>query len=179
MRVLFLILGISLAGCTSTNKDQYEAVCGLANGYFFADGEDIPLNIKANYLEKVPLDALECRAGEGDFYAQYNLGRLYLEGQRVDQDFEKAADLFLASGGATINNAFEQRGFRYMPGFGSNVTIDTTSGFPPAQYALGLMYYSGLIGEKDTKNAVFWMKKAAALGNQEAKDFLEKIEGEK
>lgn len=178
MRLFILLFLLALPGCATTNSDPFEAVCGSANGYYFKEGDKVPPSFEQDYLENVPLKGLECRAREGDYYAQYNLGRLYLEGKRVELDYQKAAELFLASGGSTINSVFEQRGFRYMPGFGTNVTIDTTSGFPPAQYALGLMYYSGLTGEKDTKTAIFWMKKATALGNLEARDFLAKIEGE-
>lgn len=178
MRLLILFLVFSCAGCAATNKDSYEAVCGSASGYFYSGDQETPINVEQDYLEKVPLDALECRAGEGDYFAQYNLGRLYLQGIRVEQDYARAADLFLAAGSETFNDYYEQRGFRYMPGFGNNLTVDKTSGFPPAQYALGLMFYSGLLGEKDTKMAIFWMEKAAALGNREASEFLARTEKE-
>lgn len=180
MRFIFLLWLFVLSGCATTNSDPYEAVCGSANGYFFKEGERVPLNIEKEYLANVPLKALECRALEGDYYAQYNLGILYLEGKRVDLDFEKAAELFLAAG--EPRKVKQQRLQSGIGGAGflrDNISSQRTLGFPPAQYALGLMYYSGLVGKKNTDQAIFWMERAARLGNQEAKDFLAKIEAEK
>ncbi len=177
---LLIFISMLLAGCSTAKTDPYESVCGPARGYFFAEGENIPLGIEQDYLENVPLEALECRAAEGDYYAQYNLGRLYLEGKRVELYFQKAADLFLAAGEpARVEQKSIQPGIGGAGFLRDNRTTQETLGFAPAQYALGLMYYSGLIGKKDLDQAIFWMKKAAILGNLEAKDFLVKIEGGK
>lgn len=175
--VLILASLLFLAGCATTKTDPYEAVCGPSAGYFFANPEDVPASIADDYLETVPIDALECRAEAGDFYAQYNLGRLHLEGKRVDLDFQKAATLFLQAG----MTRDEQNQFRLrqigVTSFGSSENR-VTQGFPPAQYALGLMFYSGLHTKKDEEEALKWISKAATLGNPEARVFLERLEAQ-
>lgn len=180
MRFLILIPLLFLGACAAKQKtDPYAAACGPAQGYFFAPGETVPEGIGRDYLENVPLKALECRAGEGDFYAQYNLGRLYLQGKRVDLDYQKAAELFYLAGKPTD---YEQKRIQSNIGgtafLGTNARAERTLGFPPAQYALGLMFWSGLHTRKDIDQALHWIEMAAGLGNPEAQKFLNEIGAE-
>jgi hypothetical protein len=50
---------------------------------------------------------------------------------------------------------------------------DATNGFSPSQYALGYKYIIGEYpAETNTVLGLYWIKKAAAKGNKDAKDFL-------
>ena len=44
-----------------------------------------------------------------------------------------------------------------------------------AQYIVGLLYYFGEGTTKNVSEAKKWLKKAAAQGNKDAKDFLKKL----
>lgn len=176
MRKFFAIFISLLAGCssTATRADPYEARCGSAEGYFFSDRERLPPDFERDYLENAPIDAMECRAAAGDYYAQYNLGRLYLEGKRVPLDYKKARQLFLQAAEPSENpDVFLSRSFGRLPDI--QINHEETKGFAPAQYALGLMHYTGLGGPKDIGEGLRWITMAAELGNREARDFLKKI----
>ena len=48
--------------------------------------------------------------------------------------------------------------------------------FPPAQYCLGLSYLIGDGVPQDHEKALYWIRKAADNGLQEAKDKLKEME---
>jgi len=138
---LFIFLSF-VAGCSTTPRsDPYEAKCGSAKGYFFSGKENLPPDFERDYLENAPVDAMECRADAGDYYARYNLGRLYLEGKRVPLDYKKARELFLLAARPEAEpDKLISRSFGPVP----DIVVEHkgAGGFPPAQYALGLMHYT-------------------------------------
>lgn len=88
-------------------------------------------------------------ADQGDARAMRALGMAYYEGERVEQDFEKAADWF--------KKAAELGDFA-------------------AQRNLGYLYLKGKGVKKDKAEARKWLEKAAAQGDPYATDLLKELE---
>ena len=86
-------------------------------------------------------DETRARAEKGDGIAQYNLGRMYVVGDGVPQDFEEGAKWY--------RKAAEQ-------------------GDVDAQYNLGNMYVLGDGVPQDFEEAVKWFRKAAEQGDADA-----------
>ena len=86
--------------------------------------------------------ALRVKANAGDADAQYNLGRIYDNGQGVPQDYGQAA--------AWYRKAAEQ-------------------GTAPAQRDLGLLYYQGAGVAKSVPDAYYWLALAAQQGLTDAR----------
>ena len=85
---------------------------------------------------------------QGNQYAQYRLGRLYLSGEEVPKDVRRAVEYLTASA---------ERGNQY------------------AQYALGKLYLMGKDIPQDEEAAHRWLTASAKQGNQYAQFFLERI----
>ncbi|CAB5349485.1 unnamed protein product [Rhizophagus irregularis] len=86
-------------------------------------------------------------AKNGNYYAQYKLGRFYQYGYGVEKDEVKAFKWY--------KKAAEQD-------------------YSDAQNQLGLFYESGISTKKDLKKATNWYKKAADNGNEVAQHNLDK-----
>ena len=84
-------------------------------------------------------------AEQGDDRAQYNLGRLYLDGHGVPQDYSTAVKWY---------------------------TLAAEQGFAKAQFNLGQMYRKGEGVPQDYATAVKWFSLAAEQGNAVAQSFL-------
>ena len=85
----------------------------------------------------------------GDAEAQFNLGVMFDEGAGRDQDLVAAAGWY--------RKAAEQ-------------------GFVDAQTNLGFMYLHGQGVEREPREAARWFSLAAAQGDEEAAEYLRKIE---
>jgi TPR repeat protein len=85
----------------------------------------------------------------GDPEAQYNLGVMFDEGAGVDQDLAAAAIWY--------RKAAEQ-------------------GFLDAQTNLGMMFYFGQGMPRDPHEAAKWFRLAASQGDEEAANYLARIE---
>ncbi|GHT48462.1 hypothetical protein AGMMS49936_10950 [Endomicrobiia bacterium] len=93
-------------------------------------------------IDKKTSDQIKINAEQGDAEAQYDLGEMYYNGERVKQDYKKAFYWFKKA--AEHENA-------------------------NAQFHLGAMYSKGEGIEQDYKKAFYWFKKAAEQGIDEAK----------
>jgi TPR repeat protein len=91
--------------------------------------------------EDSELEEILKSAEKGDAEAQFNLGRMYANGQGVDQSDTEALNWF--------RKAADQ-------------------GYAKAQYGLGFMYYNGRSLDQSNANALKWYRKAADQGNAEA-----------
>ena len=90
------------------------------------------------------------RAAEaGNQYAQYHLGKLYLQGRGVPKDILKATECLTASA---------NQGNRY------------------AQYALGKLYLSGSEVPQDKEQAAYWLTQSAEQGHQYAQFLLDRLD---
>jgi len=80
-------------------------------------------------------------AAAGDSSAQFHLGQLYARGLGVEQNHDRAAQLY---------------------------TMASNAGMALAQYELGSMYFAGSGVPKDNARAVYWYERAAEQGLAEA-----------
>jgi len=107
--------------------------------WFIAKRENLPVK---------DLQVLIKTAEQGDAEAQYELGRMYAEGNGVPQDDVKTAYWY--------EKAAEQ-------------------GHADAQYYLGKMYFIGKGVPKDAAKAALWMQKAAEQGHAGAQQVLGRV----
>ena len=91
----------------------------------------------------------EKSAEDGNQYAQYHLGKLYLQGRGVPKDILKATECLTASA---------NQGNRY------------------AQYALGKLYLSGSEVPQDKEQAAYWLTQSAKQGHQYAQFLLDRLD---
>lgn len=90
----------------------------------------------------------EKAAAQDNQYAQYRLGKLYLSGEAVPKNVERAIEYLTASA---------KQGSQY------------------AQYALGKLYLMGKDMPRDEEAARKWLTASASQGNRYAQFFLERI----
>jgi len=105
------------------------------------------------FADEVPndFDDIKKLAEKGDINAQFNLGLMYANGQRVPQDYKQAV--------YWLTKAAEQ-------------------GLAGAQSYLVLMYAEGQGVPQDYKQAVYWLTKAAEQGDASAQFNLGWMYGE-
>lgn len=118
-------------------------------------------------------------------YAQYTLGKLYLCGEDVPQDIEKALDYLKASAEQKNEYASYQLGKLYLTGEVIPKDVETAvhyletsagNGNQFAQYALGKLYLQGKDIPRDKEKAVSYLEASAAQGNLYAKFLLEHLD---
>lgn len=124
-------------------------------------------------------------AEQGNQYAQYQLGRLYLKGEHIPKD-SKAAIKWLTDSAEQGNQyAQYQLGKLYLLGedVPKNVevavkwlTASAEQGNQYAQYQLGKLYLLGKDVPRDREAAVRWLTHSAEQGNIYAQFFLDHLE---
>ncbi len=143
------------------------------------------------------IEALEFAAEAGHPIAQWKLGRMYAEGDGIDQDDLEAFRLFseVANAHAEDNpsdfnsrfvaNAFVELGGYYRDGIPNSEVRSNASlarqifnyaasyfGDADAQVSLARMWYEGVGGERDPRQAARWAKLSADKGNVRAQALL-------
>ena len=88
-------------------------------------------------------------ADHGNQFARYRLGKIYLTGESVPKDVQKALEYLTAS--AEQGNQF-------------------------AQYTLGKLYLLGRDVKQDREQAKEWLTRSAAQGNEYAQFFLDRFD---
>ncbi len=119
-------------------------------------------------------DDIKNSAEKGNFYDQYVLSEMFLEGNEVVKDYKqslywmtKSADqgyaraqynlgLFYYNGGYGVSQNFEQAVFWFK--------CSSEKGYAPAQFVLGQMYCEGKGLPQNYKQAISWYTKAAKQG---------------
>lgn len=144
--------------------------------------------------------ALQYAATKGDIAAQWKLGRMYADGDGVEQDDYKAFKFFqqIANANAeetrgtvksgVVAKAFVQLGSYYLDGIpGTPVRPHPARAYemfyyaasyfgdPDAQYNVGRMYLDGVTGAKDARQAARWLNLAAEKGHPYAQAVLGQI----
>ncbi len=116
-------------------------------------------------------------AEQGYAAAQRNLGRMYVGGKGVPQDYDEAVNLFRMA--AARGSAVAQANLGIMYADGQGVARDdgeavkwyrlaAEQGLAPAQNNLGLMYAEGRGVPQDYGQAIDWFRKAAAQDHARA-----------
>ena len=120
-------------------------------------------------------------AQQGDVDAQYDLGIMYIVGEAVVQDYERAAHWLSKAGEQGHLGAQWALGLMYGYGEGVELNYDKAvywytkaaeQGDARAQNDLGLFYYDGLGVEQNFKQAAYWLSKSAEQGHSESQNVL-------
>ena len=125
-------------------------------------------------------------AQRGSTLAQYNLGRMYFNGQGVDQDYTEAHKWFSLA--AVQDYAPAQNSLGKIYNEGLSVARDyaeavnwfrhgAEQGYAPAQLSLGLQYADGRGVAKDYAEALKWFNIAAELGEDAGTKYREALMG--
>lgn len=123
---------------------------------------------------QVAIKALHQAVARGNAEAQFRLGMLYANGEGVELDHVKAAQLMLDAAKQGHANAQTTLGWLYANGYGVEQDDQRArtwyqraaeQGDIKAQYTLGTIYRFGQLGAaKDGGQAVHWYLKAADQG---------------
>ncbi|WP_347990344.1 tetratricopeptide repeat protein [Methylomonas sp. AM2-LC] len=130
------------------------------------------------------LGILFLAAEQGDVKGQCNLGNMYLDGQGIAQNYQKAVEWYRKAAEQGDANGQNSLGFVYTNGYG--VTQDNQKavewfrkaaeqGNAKGQYNLGVMYTNGYGVTQDNQKALDWYRKAAEQGFDAAKQALENL----
>lgn len=146
LNLLFVIMLLASCGDEQPNKKALEELrdraatsdklAQYALGVLYARGES---GVKQDY-DKAGV-WLKLAAGQGLAEAQFELGKLYVEGAGVKKDYKKGMEWFLKA--ANQNNA-------------------------KAQFNLGRIYEKGQVGEVNYNEAKRWYDRAVSLGDGNA-----------
>ena len=126
--------------------------------------------------------ALIEKAEKGDVESQFQLGVKYQNGDGVNKDYQKSIRWYrLASKNGNVHAQYklamllEEGEGEASEGDLSEAkkwyTMAAGQGHTKAQYRLGEMYFYGIGGEQNYKEAEKLIRNAAEKGNQEAQDF--------
>ncbi len=139
---------------------------------------------------------LEDAARDGDVGAAWKLGRMYADGDGVEQNDRRAFEYFreLAASHADevpgtklavfVAKAFVEIGSYYLTGIANYIKSDAVRaheafshaasyfGDPDAQYHLGRTYFDGQGVGKDTEQGIRWLSLAADKGQYHAQAVL-------
>lgn len=145
------------------------AQSNLGACYFYGLGTSVDHAEAVNWYRKA--------AEQEDHVAQLNLAFCYEAGTGVTNDSKLAAKWFLKS--AEHGNAIAQWKYSgYCYGRGDTKEMirwlheSASQDFAAAQYNLGILYERGEEASRDREAAIQWMRKAAANGDQHAKEWL-------
>ena len=116
-------------------------------------------------------------AENGDRDAQFNLGRIYLQGKGIRQDYQAARKWFMRAALNQDAGAQYNLGNIYKAGMGIQQDCKQAlfwykkasgKSYAPAQYALGKLYSSGCGVVQNPYTATKWFLKAARNGIAQA-----------
>ena len=124
------------------------------------------------------VDLMKEAALAGNPYAQTCYGKILVEGDHVNKDNKKAAELFRKAAEHGIDEAQYYVGMDYYLGLTSKKSykdalkwfrLSAENGFPKGQYYLGIFYYNGYCVYKDYGFAIRWFTMAANQGYSKAR----------
>ena len=135
-----LLLSIALAPLTAVAQSGNPLLISAEDRCAFNRVDD----------ESLELALTNCRsaAERGDMQAQFELGDLYYQGDRIERNLTTALEWFEDA---------------------------SVQGHPAAQYRLGLMHYQGEGVERNLPQAYIILKMAAVNGQDEAMDASDKV----
>ncbi len=155
-----LLIALSLAACgPKVQADMYEQ-CDTAIAKWNADE-------KATSAE---MGACEQVADAGNVEAMLSLGVVFVKGQGVPQNADKAVEWFAKAAGAGNVNGQYNLGLAYVKGMGAPKDYAKASHYfrlaaeqndAGAQYNLGVMYANGEGVQKDPLQSYAWFDAAA------------------
>ena len=126
-------------------------------------------------------EQLRKSAANGNAETQFKLGRIYDNGEGVEEDNQKAVEWYRRAAEQGDANAQNNLGLMYYNGEGvkedNQKAVEwyrraAEQGDANAQYNLGLMYDNGEGVEEDNQKAIEWYRKAAEQGDANAQNNL-------
>ncbi len=117
----------------------------------------------------------------GDPRGSNGLGVMYVRGQGVERDPERAVLLFRKAAHMGLRTAQKNLGQMYLDGDGvpqddamalRMFRLAAARGDPDAQFNLGLMHFNGREVEQDHAKAMEWFLASSASGNAEAHAYV-------
>lgn len=161
---------------------------------WYKKGEKDGDSVAKEFLDKIGnteegyLANTTTKANAGDQFAQNELGRMYLTGDIVKQDYKKSYNWFKKS--AEQGNATAQYyiGYMYLKGLGIAqdykqalywTKLAAEQDDAGAQNNLAGMYLNGLGVKADRAEAMRWYEKAAAKGNESAIKSLQALKSKR
>ena len=127
--------------------------------------------------ENLEMKKLEAAAEQGDMEAQFNLGRMYYNGEGTEVNYEKALYWWEKAAEQGDVRAQYNVGYMYYNGEGTEVNYEKAlywwekaaeQGDAEAQFNLGRMYCQGEGTEVNYEKALYWWEKAAEQGDVRA-----------
>lgn len=123
-------------------------------------------------------------AKQGNVIDQNILGRMYLEGKGIKQNYEQAQYWFLKAANQGYANSQHNLGLMYVDGRGVNQNYAqgiewyrkaAEQGLDLSQIALGSIYQNGQGVTQSYAIALDWYYKAAKQGNSNAKNYIRAV----
>ena len=123
------------------------------------------------------LQMFQVMAANGDARGENGLGVLYLRGQGVERDIDRAAALFHSAAEKGLRTAQKNLGELHVEGVGVErdylaahrwFGLAASQGDPGAQLSLGMLYAQGMGVGRDYEQAMDWFRKSAEQGDAEA-----------
>jgi uncharacterized protein len=128
-------------------------------------------------LSENDLKIIKTLGEQGNAKAQHNLGAMYLNGQGVEKDVEKALRWFKLAAEQGLVVAQHNLGTLYLQGADSMppdpieaahwFTKAAMYGDPRSQYSLGALYFEGLGVEKNLEKAYIWISLSLQVAPEE------------
>lgn len=159
--------------------DKINAVLGIGLLYYKGNGVKRDCMVALEYFKTI-VDKKK------NGLVHYLMGDIYQYGKdRVPQDYKKAFEHYTEAVAVGHYTAATKLGMLYRLGLGVGVneerayhwfTKAASLGCPEAQFALGLIHYSGSSGKKDLNKALGFFKKSYAGGYEASKNMITRIE---
>lgn len=162
-----VVLAAWLAGCASSKGSQ--PIAGLDEGLAAFENGDY----------QTALTKLAPLSDQGVAMAQNTLGRMYLQGQGVQRDFDKALLLFQHAAKQQLPNAQNNLGVMYAGGYGVPQNFKeaivwfekaANQGYAIAMDNLAGLYEKGVGITRDPMEAEKWRNKSQALHSAKSTD---------
>lgn len=150
--------------------------CGYAvMGVYYEKGEGVPVDIAKALDYYLKADDIPS--------VQYQLGKLYLDGELVPMDTNVAYSMLKKAVDNECPPAYAELAYCYMNGFGVEIDFveakrlaEVTSGEDPlADNILGILYAKGFGVEKDAQKALPYLERATGAGHVAAMALLGEI----
>jgi hypothetical protein len=153
--------------------------------YYVSEADKARSQRRALRDQKRAFDWYSRSAEQGFAEAQFNLGRMYVLGQGVDQNKSQGVDWQVKAAEQGLAEAQFEIGMQYLSGAVLEQDLESALDMfnkaanqrhVPALKQLGTMYFQGVGVEKDIVQAHLWFSAADLNGDKDAKGYIPTLE---